>query len=237
MHLRHRSLSAIALTAALVLPACASGPSTGDVAAPQETRSQPSPPASATPPADVTPAVPESTTSPPDITTQANSAPAPTWTDVPETHGLDPARVHIPAIGVDAEVIDLGLDQRGHLEVPTDFSQTGWFDLGARPGEHGAAVIAGHIDNDTGPAVFYRLRELEPGDQVVVEDPDGQTVTFAIETIQQYPKDDFPTEDVYGFTPYPSLRLITCGGLFNADTQSYESNTIAFARRIPPDPA
>lgn len=102
--------------------------------------------------------------------------------------------------------------------------------------QRGVRGGAGHVDNDAGPAVFYRLRELAPGDEVVVEDADGRTVAFAIETVQQYPKDDFPTQDVYGFTPYPSLRLITCGGLFNADTQSYESNTIAFARRIAPGP-
>ncbi|MEX1179071.1 MAG: class F sortase [Nitriliruptor sp.] len=151
---------------------------------------------------------------------------------VPAGEGLDPERVSIPAIGVDADVIDLGLNPDNTLEVPSDFSQTGWFERGSRPGERGAAIIAGHIDSTDGPAVFYRLAELTKGAQIEVHSAEGETVTFAVERVEEYSKAEFPTQEVYSFTREPTLRLITCGGPFDRTIGSYENNTIVYARRI-----
>ncbi|MEX2625662.1 MAG: class F sortase [Ilumatobacteraceae bacterium] len=147
-------------------------------------------------------------------------------------NGVDPARIVIPAIGVDANVIDLGLQSDGTMEVPEDFAETGWFDRGPRPGRVGPAVIAGHVDSRRGPAVFFRLGELAPGDEIEVHGEDGEIVVFTVRELEQHPKDDFPTDAVYRGTPGPELRLITCSGEFDGEAGSYRDNTIVFAERV-----
>jgi hypothetical protein len=152
--------------------------------------------------------------------------------DVAHPNGIDPERIVIPAIGVDADVIDLGLQDDGTMEVPSDFAQTGWFDRGPKPGRVGPAVIAGHVDDRSGPAVFFRLRELEPGDLIEIHGEDGELVVFEVRASEQHAKDDFPTEKVYSGTPGPELRLITCGGAFDAEARSYRDNFIVYAERV-----
>jgi hypothetical protein len=148
--------------------------------------------------------------------------------------GIDPHRVVIPAIDVDADVIDLGLQPDGSMEVPADFAQTGWFTPGPRPGRVGPSVIAGHVDSRSGPAVFFRLTELSPGDLIEVHSEHGEVVTFAVRELEQHPKDAFPTDRVYGPTSGPELRLITCGGDFDTDVRSYRDNVIVYAERLDP---
>lgn len=150
---------------------------------------------------------------------------------VDHPNGVDPDRLVIPTIGVDADVIDLGLQDDGTMEVPEDFSQTGWFRPGPRPGRVGPAVIAGHVDSTRGPAVFHRLRELAPGDHVEVHGQGGEVVVFEVERLERHPKDEFPTAAVYSGTDGPELRLITCSGEFDHDARSYRDNTIVYATR------
>jgi sortase (surface protein transpeptidase) len=145
-----------------------------------------------------------------------------------------PVRIRIPAIGVSAAVVRLGLNRDGTLQVPADFGVTGWFTGGPAPGETGPAVIAGHIDSRRGPAVFYRLHALRRGDRVAVERADGTTVQFAVEGAAQYPKRAFPTEAVFGPSPDPLLRLITCGGTFDRSTRHYRDNVVVTARLASP---
>jgi LPXTG-site transpeptidase (sortase) family protein len=140
-----------------------------------------------------------------------------------------PVRVQIPEIGVDAPLIKLGLDAHGALEVPKRFEEAGWWTGGSRPGERGPAVIAGHVDSKTGPAVFYRLGALRKGDAVWVRRRDGTRVRFTVQGSARFAKDDFPTDRVYGMTRRPSLRLITCGGTFDSLTGHYVDNTVVFA--------
>lgn len=141
-----------------------------------------------------------------------------------------PLRIEIPAIGVSSPLVELGLDTGGALQVPRDFELAGWYQLGPTPGERGPAVIAGHVDSaQDGPAVFFRLSELAPGDRVEVPRADGQTAVFALTRIEQYPKDSFPTIEVYGDTAGAALRLITCGGSFDEDTGHYRDNVVAYA--------
>lgn len=147
-------------------------------------------------------------------------------------NGIRPARIVIDAIGVDADVIDLGLNPDGTMEVPTDFAQAGWFTPGVPPGRVGPAIIAGHVDSRSGPAVFFRLTELEVGDEIRVLDPDGEEVVFAVRAMEQHAKDAFPTDRVYRATQGPELRLITCGGVFDRDERSYRDNIIVYAERI-----
>jgi hypothetical protein len=141
-----------------------------------------------------------------------------------------PVRIEIPAIGVSAAVVRLGLNRDGSMQVPKDFALTGWFTGGPAPGETGPAVIAGHIDSRSGPAVFYRLRELRAGDPVTVARADGTTVRFTVDSVVQYPKRAFPTEAVFGPAPEPLLRLITCGGTFDYFRRSYRDNVVVTAR-------
>lgn len=166
----------------------------------------------------------------------ASSAPSPLASE-PEASatplefpdGLEPATVRIPAIGVDADVIELGQQGDGTLETPEDYAETGWWAGGPRPGQLGAAIIAGHVDSTSGPAVFYELRNLRKGDEIVVEGADGETVTFTVDRLEQHAKDEFPTEAVYGYTREPSLRLVTCGGDFDRSLRSYTDNIVVFA--------
>jgi Sortase domain len=141
-----------------------------------------------------------------------------------------PVRIEIPAIGVRAPIIKLGLDSERALEVPKDFGDTGWWSGGSRPGENGPAVIVGHVDSKTGPAIFYRLSELRRGDKVIVVRRDGSRARFTVQGSEQHPKDEFPTMRVYGRTDGPALRLITCGGAFDSSTGHYVDNWIVYAR-------
>ena len=142
----------------------------------------------------------------------------------------NPVRIIIPGIGVSAPVISLGLNPDRTLEVPEDYGKTGWFRDGPEPGERGAAVIVGHVDSKTGPAVFYRLRALLPGDVIKVVLENGMTVRFVAHSMRTVPKDDFPTKLVYAKTREPTLRLITCDGVFDESTGHYRDNYIVFAR-------
>jgi hypothetical protein len=140
-----------------------------------------------------------------------------------------PVRLEIPAIGVDAKIIRLGLNADRSLEVPTNFFEAGWWSGGPRPGEAGAAVIAGHVDSQTGPAAFYRLRDLRPHDTIFVERRDGTRARFTVLGSEHYPKTHFPTARVYGATARPTLRLITCSGTFDRSTGHYLDNTVVYA--------
>jgi LPXTG-site transpeptidase (sortase) family protein len=141
----------------------------------------------------------------------------------------DPRRLEIPAIGVSAPVIELGLNRDRTLEVPEDFGDTGWWEGGPEPGERGAAVIVGHVDSETGPAVFYRLDELRPGDELRVQRTDGSRARFVVRRLERHAKAEFPTRAVYARTRQPTLRLVTCSGEFDSTTGHYVDNTIVFA--------
>jgi sortase (surface protein transpeptidase) len=145
-----------------------------------------------------------------------------------------PARVSIPAVGVVASVVRLGLNPDGTLEVPSDYSVAGWYRLGPKPGETGAAIIVGHVDSKAGPAVFYRLGEVVPGDLVRVASPNRPALRFRIYAVREYSKAAFPTARVYGQTAMPELRLITCGGPFDDATGHYLDNVVVFARLVAP---
>ena len=140
-----------------------------------------------------------------------------------------PVAIEIRAIGVRARVIPLGLNPDRTLEVPTDFGEAGWWTGGPRPGERGPAVIAGHVDSTSGPAVFYDLPDLDPGDAIVIARRDGSRVRFTVQRSEHYPKASFPTARVYGPTRRPTLRLITCSGDFDRSTGHYLDNTVVYA--------
>ena len=142
----------------------------------------------------------------------------------------NPAVIRIPRLDVDAEIIPLGLQDDGTIEVPENPEQAGWWLGGPEPGETGPAVILGHVDSqEDGPAVFFYLRYMEPGDEIHIDRVDGSTVTYVVESTERHHKDEFPTDAVYGPTEDPTLRLVTCGGDFDFDVRTYSDNVIVFA--------
>jgi LPXTG-site transpeptidase (sortase) family protein len=140
-----------------------------------------------------------------------------------------PVRLQIPAIDVSTPLVKLGRLPDGSLQVPKHWDTAGWYDKGPRPGQPGPAVILGHVDSTRGPAVFYQLRALRPGDTVRVGLADGRVLVFRVQRIQRYPKDEFPTEAVYFPTLNRELRLITCGGEFDYAARSYLDNVVVYA--------
>lgn len=143
-----------------------------------------------------------------------------------------PISVGIPAIGVDSALLHLGANPDGTMRVPSLSAQSGeaaWYKYSATPGQIGASVIEGHVDSYQGPAVFYRLGALRPGDRIDVRLADGVTAVFRVTGVRRYAKSRFPAKAIYRTTGYAALRLITCGGLFDYRTGHYLSSTVVFA--------
>lgn len=201
------------------------------------------------------PALPTTTVEPPaaderpapDPTTATEEPAAPAATEEPAAPAVPeepteaiapveaPVSVSIPAIGVDSDLLHLGLNPDTTLEVPEgpDFDTAAWYDGSPRPGEPGPAVILGHVSSAAdGPSVFFELSLLEKGDTVEVAREDGTIATFEVYDLQQFPKDSFPTVQVYGSTPGPELRIITCGGTIAESTGHFSDNIIVFAREV-----
>ncbi|MEV8126407.1 class F sortase [Streptomyces sp. NPDC085944] len=141
-----------------------------------------------------------------------------------------PDRVRIPAIGVDAPLTGLGLTGTGSLNVPPAEKKNlaGWYEAGTTPGETGTAIVAGHVDNAEGPAVFYRLGALEKGSAIEIDRRDGGVAVFTVDAVEVYAADAFPDEKVYGAADRPELRVITCGGPYSRST-GYQGNVVVFA--------
>ncbi|MFJ1899168.1 MULTISPECIES: class F sortase [unclassified Streptomyces] len=142
-----------------------------------------------------------------------------------------PKRLRIPAIAVDAPFTPLSIGSSGRLDAPppNDKNLAGWFKDGVTPGERGAAIVAGHVDTTTGPAIFLQLRFLQPGATVDITRTDGTVATFKVDTVETFSKAKFPDKRVYADTPDAQLRLITCGGNYDRTVRDYEDNVVVFA--------
>lgn len=166
---------------------------------------------------------------------QATTVPAPVVPEplAPEPVAADqdarPTHLRIPAIDVSATVTSLGIRADQQVEVPDNPDEVGWYRLGARPGQDGSAVLLGHVDSTEGPAVFHRLRSLEPGDEVEVVGTDGSVTRFEVTSTATYANEDFPAQRVYRPTGRPGLALVTCGGRYDAANGGYQSNVVVYA--------
>jgi hypothetical protein len=150
----------------------------------------------------------------------------------PSLRRSPPVAISIPDIGVRSGLLHLGVNPDGTLQVPsllTSSDEAAWYKGSATPGEIGASVIEGHVDSDEGPAVFFRLGALLPGDRVNVRLADGVTAVFRVTGVRRYLKSEFPAKIIYGATGYAALRLITCGGSFDYTTRHYLSSVVVFA--------
>ncbi|MFD0025544.1 class F sortase [Streptomyces sp. NPDC058382] len=178
------------------------------------------------PPAAAAPAVPAPASA------SASASAAPKSADPgPSLSRSVPKRLRIPAIAVDAPFTPLSIGSSGRLDAPppNDKNLAGWFKDGATPGERGAAIVAGHVDTTTGPAIFLQLRFLRPGATVDITRTDGTVATFKVDTVETFSKAKFPDKRVYADTPDAQLRLITCGGNYDRKVKDYEDNVVVFA--------
>jgi hypothetical protein len=177
----------------------------------------------------------EPPSSPPERSTAPAAAAAPVR-DVPAPAAAEraplPTAVRVPSIGVSTPLLRLGLRQDDTVEVPVAAEDAGWFELGARPGDLGSAVILGHVDSVEGPAVFARLSELGQGQRVEVDRADGSTATFEVKAVETVPNGEFPAQRVYGSHGTRDLNLITCGGTYDAANGGYQSNVIVYTRLV-----
>ena len=143
-----------------------------------------------------------------------------------------PVSAEIPAIGVDSTLLHLGANADGSMQVPslvTSANDAAWYKYSETPGQLGTSIIEGHVDSYDGPAVFYRLGALRPGDLIEVGLADGTTAIFRVTGVREYLKSNYPAKAIYGATNYAALRLITCGGAFDYATGHYLSSTVVFA--------
>lgn len=185
------------------------------------------PAAGATTPAPAPSSEPASPSGPP--TPTPTPTPSPTPTVAPEPEFTAPVAVEVPAVGIDTNIVPIAVDADNVL-VPPPYGDAGWWEAGPEPGELGAAVIAGHLDSRDGPDVFYRLSDIDLGDEIVVTHADGVTSAFRVVDVGQYSQDEFPTEAVYGGPDdRPLLRLITCGGEYDRGLGRYRDNVVVFA--------
>ena len=151
-----------------------------------------------------------------------------------------PVSVDIPAIGVHSKLLRLGVNRNGTIQVPSLYTradEAAWYRYSATPGQIGASVIEGHVDTYRGPAVFFRLGALHPGDRVEVKLADGVTAIFRVTGVREYAKSKFPAKTIYGAQGYAALHLITCGGAFDYATKNYLSSIVVFASLTSSRPA
>ncbi len=139
-----------------------------------------------------------------------------------------PARISIPAISVDAPIISTGLNEQKQMVVPDNGYEVAWFEPGRSPGAQGNAVLAGHVDDYTGPAVFFDLKELQPGDEIEITGLSGEILVFEVEKIESYPADDAPIREIFGPSNDKRLNVLTCTGLYNHETQDHEERLAVY---------
>jgi hypothetical protein len=149
--------------------------------------------------------------------------------DPPLSSSSPPVAVTIPAMGVTSILEGLRIDRDGSLQAPRDPTTVGWYADGPAPGDQGAAVLVGHLDSKTGPAVFWRLAGLVPGDRILVRRADGRTLTFVVDHSTVFVRTSFPTATVFSASG-AELHLITCNGNWDRRVGRYDHSLVVFAR-------
>ncbi|GGS80894.1 hypothetical protein GCM10010156_44600 [Planobispora rosea] len=152
--------------------------------------------------------------------------------DAPVRSAVVPSRIDIPSLGIKAPLMKLGVVD-GEVELPPyeEPDVAGWVKDSAVPGDEGSAVILGHVDTKTAPAVFYKLKTMREGQAIKVVRSDGKVAQYRVDSIEQVDKDEFPADRVYLEN---GLRLITCGGRFDWDKNEYDDNVIVYATLVKP---
>lgn len=136
-------------------------------------------------------------------------------------------RLSIPAIRVEANIEEVGVNPKGEMDVPGNILKVGWFNLGPKPGEKGSAVISGHFDGENNEAgVFINLYKLKVGDKVYVEDSEGFSSSFVVRDIRAY----IPgyADEVFGKGDGVHLNLVTCDGVWDEAKKSFSSRLVVY---------
>lgn len=155
--------------------------------------------------------------------------------DTPYLSESEPVRLRIPKLSIDTTFTPpLDILASGEVQVPDSNTEVGWYKYSPTPGEIGPAVVLGHVDSYTGPAVFFYLGQLEPGDDVFIERQDGTVAHFKVDSLERPKQVEFPTERVYGNIAHAGLRLITCSGIYIKGQQAYTHNLIVYASLVTP---
>ncbi len=145
----------------------------------------------------------------------------------------EPTYISIASQSINAGIIPVGQAADGSIQTPPLFDwSTGWYNKSPTPGQVGPSIIVGHVDTYKDISVFWRLRYVAAGDRIIITRADGSTATFAVDSVEQFDQNNFPTQQVYGNIAYAGLRLITCGGSFDERTGSYTQNTVVFAHLV-----
>ena len=153
--------------------------------------------------------------------------------NVPAMAEAIPTKLSIPKLKIETTFEKpLGLAPDGAIEIPESYTQVGWYEHGPTPGEYGPAVILGHVDSVSGPAVFFPLGQLEAGDDIFIDRADGSVAHFIVERLERYEQIAFPTAKVYGDIDHAGLRLITCSGTFIKGEQRYTHNLVVYAKLV-----
>lgn len=144
-----------------------------------------------------------------------------------------PVRLDIPRLGIEAEILEVGLDKSGAMEIPNSYKDVGWFKLGVRPGETGNAVITGHLDTvDTSNGIFRRLNELGAGDDVYVADTENNRLHFQVVSSKVYEAKNAPMDEIFGISKNTRLNLITCDGVWDRQAMSYDKRLVVFTELV-----
>lgn len=144
-----------------------------------------------------------------------------------------PRTLDIPTLKVHAFIESVGMDRQGRMDIPKDSRNAAWYNLGYKPGENGSAVIDGHLDLVSGaPAIFYNLKTLQAGDQILVTDDQDHIFTFKVTKVANYPYNQFPLQEVFGQEGKPMLNVITCEGTWNKNSKNYSHRTVVYSEMI-----
>ncbi len=146
--------------------------------------------------------------------------------------GMSPVSISIPSIGIKADIEETGILENGEMGVPEDVDQVGWFEPGFQAGAKGHAVLAGHVDSLSGPAVFYELDKLEIGDQFTLTDADGREMVFEVRETESFVTDQAPVEEIFGRSDRRMVNLITCTGDYNRSIGSHEERLVVSAELV-----
>ncbi len=158
----------------------------------------------------------------------------PTPTPLPPLPGIDPRRLRIPNLGINAAIEQVGLDNKGRMDVPRNIWNVAWYKPGSKPGERGNSVIDGHLDGPYSPAVFWNLNKLVPGNRIYIQDDKGKEKVFEVFDTATYDFDKAPLDRIFGASNDAQLNLITCNGTFDQGTANYDKRFVAYARLVNP---
>ncbi|WP_290773774.1 MULTISPECIES: class F sortase [unclassified Exiguobacterium] len=153
-----------------------------------------------------------------------------TSSEMVDEEAFIPTRIMIPTLDVKANIEVVGKDKQGRMDVPKKTDQVAWYKYGAKAGQTGNVVLAGHLDDEKGPAVFYDLAKMKKGQRIEVTGKTGQQVSYVVTNVMSYPVDEAPVGSIFGATVMNKLTLISCIGTFT-NSKGYDQRLVVTAEQ------